>query len=82
MLAFITFIPGAVLNSNLNIGPFESTYDDVNNAIGVSRTGTGWIITVCWAVIVGQLISILLRFLNLSIMERYVGFFLIAVSLG
>lgn len=83
VLAFLLFIPGAVLNTHLKdvTGTNQPVIDEVNSAVRVTRPGAQWLIVVCWFAIAGQAIAILLRFLNLTIIERYIGIVLILVSL-
>ena len=80
VLAFIAFLPGAIMNSHL---PSPSGFhEDISDAIKVTKTGAQWIIVVCWMAILVQLLCVLLRFLNLTVVENYIGFFLIAVSVS
>ena len=81
MFAFITFIPGAVLTSHLNIDSDTALiFDDINDAASVTNDGAVWIVIVCWAAMLWLTAVIIIRFLNLAIIDHYIGVALIFVS--
>ena len=85
MLAFLVFIPAAVLHTNVTVdtGPINndsSLPSDIISALDSTDTGTEWIMVVCWTAIFVQALAITLRFINLEPVEKYIGIVLIAVS--
>ena len=79
VLAFIIFICAAVVSSHTSF-PNVSNVTDVNAARDLTHAGAGYIIFMLFVTMVWEGIVIALRFLNLPVVNKYIGFLLIAVS--
>lgn len=73
------FIPGAVLNGSVQLETFENA-GDLNDGIKKTKISSEWIIVVCWMAFLVHMAAVLLRFMNFSIVEKYIGLLLIVVS--
>jgi hypothetical protein len=79
VLAFIVFICAAVVSSHTSF-PNVSNVTDVNAARDLTHGGAGYIIFILFVTMIWEGIVIALRFLNLPIVNKYIGFLLIVVS--
>ena len=79
VLAFIIFICAAVVSSHTSFSNV-SNVTDVNAARDLTHGGAGYIIFMLFVTMVWEGIVIALRFLNLPVVNKYIGFLLIAVS--
>ncbi len=90
VFAFLVFIPAAVLHTNVGVDPAAlvnanlttQVQDAILPVLSSTDTGAEWIIVVCWAAIFSQVLALFLRFINLELVERYIGLVLIVVSQG
>ena len=80
MLAFIVFICAAVVSSHTSF-PNVSNVTDINAARNLTHGGAGYIIFIVFLIMIWEGVIVALRFLNLPVVNKYIGFVLIAVSL-
>ena len=80
---FFTFICAAFLLTHLRPDDIleGDKGADVLDEFADTRPTCQWIIFVCWMAIAVQGLSLALRFLNLELVEKYIGFVLIGVSM-
>ncbi len=53
--------------------------DDVKAEFAATRPGCQWLIFACWMAMLMQGVALALRFLNLELVEKYIGIVLIVV---
>ena len=79
VLAFIIFICAAVVSFHTTF-PNVSNVTDVNAARDLTHGGAGYIIFIVFMTMIWEGVIIALRFLNLPVVNKYIGLVLIAVS--
>ena len=79
VLAFIVFVCAAVVSSHTNF-PDVFNVTDVNAARDLTHGGAGYIIFILFVAMIWEGVIIALHFLNLPIVNKYIGLLLIAVS--
>ena len=78
-MAFIIFICAAVVSTHTSF-PDVTNVTDVNAGRTLTHGGAGYIIFIVFMSMIWEGVAIALRFLNLPIVDRYIGAVLIVVS--